>query len=345
MAETRYANVSYQGDGVQTKYSFPFDYLRKAFVKVQLVDGDNRQSLTQGTDYTVTGREINLSSPTTKIINIYRENTTEPIVNWNDASVLRADDMTLQEVQLLHLIEETYDAVFTSGMRLNLYGELDALNHKIVNVLPPVNDNDAATKKYVDDTKQAYIQRENNALKYSDISQKWAEYDYSPDNAEDTDSPTGLTMSSKSWAKYSKDNTIKSEQSATDSLSYSAMAKESEETALKYANNSEASSIEAEKSAQRAEKAEQSSSASPYEDTVIYNFPDIVVLPNGDMYRCTGENITGENPVNSNNWVKVMSVYGDFFDLDKFGNLMPAINPIYSNDFDLDEYGDIMPKD
>lgn len=196
MAETRKACVSYQGDGIHTEYSFPFDYLRKAFVKVEYVSGGERTPLTQGTDYTVNDRTVVLKNPTTLIINIYRETTTGPIVSWEDASVLRAKDMTLQQIQMLHLAEETDDKVQENGMALNSEGDWDGRFHKITNVISPDIDdprpNDVMTVYYYD------------KVKGSTLSYKWAVSEESPDAGLDSESPTGNTMSSRSWSIQAK---------------------------------------------------------------------------------------------------------------------------------------------
>ena len=97
--------VTYTANGTQTVFSFPFDYLRKAFVYVQFND---ETILEQGTDYTVSEKTVVFpSAPAAEtIIEIYRETTTTPLVSWADASVLRAKDMTIQQIQDLHILEE-----------------------------------------------------------------------------------------------------------------------------------------------------------------------------------------------------------------------------------------------
>ena len=101
-----YSNVSvtYTADGIQTVFSFPFDYLRKAFVKVE-VAGD---PLEQGTDFSVSGKTVVFqTAPAVDLkVRIFRETETIPLVSWADASVLKAKDMTIQQVQVLHILEE-----------------------------------------------------------------------------------------------------------------------------------------------------------------------------------------------------------------------------------------------
>ena len=94
---------------------------------------------------------LNKDIPANSLLKIYRETTTDTIVSWNDASVLRAKDMSLQEVQLLHLAEETADKVFDTGMstsptNTNVW---DGQYKRITNLLDPQEDGAAVTLRYI----------------------------------------------------------------------------------------------------------------------------------------------------------------------------------------------------
>lgn len=110
MAKERKASVIYEGNASQLVYAFPFDYLRKKFVKVEDIY-TNITELTIGVDYTVEDKQVRLVKgiPLGHSVKIYRETPTVPLVEWQDASVLRSADMTLQELQLLHIQEEYND--------------------------------------------------------------------------------------------------------------------------------------------------------------------------------------------------------------------------------------------
>lgn len=119
----------------------------------------------QGTDYSVSDRQLTLNKAISanSLLKIYRETTTDTIVSWNDASVLRAKDMSLQEVQLLHLAEETADKVFDTGMstsptNTNVW---DGQYKRITNLLDPQEDGDAVTLRYINSNQNSLI----NALK------------------------------------------------------------------------------------------------------------------------------------------------------------------------------------
>jgi hypothetical protein len=246
MADERKTQVTYQGNGTQRVYSFSFDYLRKAFVKVRLIDNETRKELVQGTEYTVTDKQITLASPTNLKIEIVRQTTTQPLVAWKDASVLKAVDMSVQEVQLLHLAEETRDEVRDGGMALSEAAQAwDARMHRIINLLDPQDPTDAVTLHYITANKESFLnelqtkgqeqvqgitQTGNtylnrlNALKQAgeasasgaaqaslqavaaqNKAKDWAISTGSPDGQTDTESSTGKTQSSRSWALIAKD--------------------------------------------------------------------------------------------------------------------------------------------
>lgn len=96
---------------------------------------------------------------------------------------------------------------------------------------------DPATSKYVTIDNARTIA--NDAITARDTAKAWAESGSSPDGATDSDSSTGKTQSSKSWALYSKDRATASASSASASAS-SASAAESSQTAA--ANSASAAS-------------------------------------------------------------------------------------------------------
>lgn len=152
MAKERKASVIYEGNASQLIYAFPFDYLRKKFVKVEDIY-TNITELTIGVDYTVEDKQVRLVKgiPLGHSVKIYRETTTAPLVEWQDASVLRSADLSLQEVQLLHLAEETADKVFDSGMSTAYDNPncWDGQYKRIINALDPIEDGDVVTLRYI----------------------------------------------------------------------------------------------------------------------------------------------------------------------------------------------------
>ena len=166
-----YSNVSvtYTADGTQREFSFPFDYLRKAFVKVEV---NEETILVQGTDYIVSDNKtvVFIEAPELgTIVRVFRETSTQRLVSWADASVLRAKDMTVQQVQNLHILEEqqywqSEYAIIRDGREWN------ARNCPIKNVGDPVDPKDATNKEYVDtgDAANKQYVDDNALLKVSD---------------------------------------------------------------------------------------------------------------------------------------------------------------------------------
>lgn len=65
--------------------------------------------------------------------------------------------MTLAQVQQLHILEEQQDWIKTNSMVTDDENRWNALNHRIINVSDPINDQDAVTKNYVEDVKTGFI--------------------------------------------------------------------------------------------------------------------------------------------------------------------------------------------
>lgn len=109
-------------------------------------------NLTYGTDYVVANRQVTLSlAPTAgTLIVIQRKTSTERLVSWQDASVLKAEDMTIAQVQQLHIIEEQEDWIRINSMVTDEDSRWNALNHRIINVGDPIDPQDVVTKNYVE---------------------------------------------------------------------------------------------------------------------------------------------------------------------------------------------------
>lgn len=118
-------------------------------------------------EYTIDGREVDFKSPppSGSLITIARQTATERLVSWADASVLKAADLTLSQVQQLHIIEEGQDWSKINSI-VQKDGVWDARSSRIVNLADPIEDNNAVTKGYMHETEKGFI-KQNETVKAS----------------------------------------------------------------------------------------------------------------------------------------------------------------------------------
>lgn len=146
-------SVFYAGGG--STYTFPFEYLQKSFVKVRYQKPDGAfQNLEFGKDYSVEENHVTLTvaSANADKVNIYRSTPTDRMVKYVDASILKAHDMNVNELQTLHIMEEQTDyltayALFR-GDNANVW---EANTLRIINLATPLEPTDAVNKAYVDE--------------------------------------------------------------------------------------------------------------------------------------------------------------------------------------------------
>nr|DAM05917.1 MAG TPA: tail fiber protein [Bacteriophage sp.] len=276
------ARVEYEVTDASVKtYSFPFPYLRKEFIKVSILHTDNSvTALTYGVDYSVDDLTITLvTSPSvSEHLIIYRETTTDKIITWNDGSILLAKDMNTEDAQMLHLQEEQKDYLLANALATSVTGNKETIwsaqNHRITDVSDPKEPQDAVTKHYMESVQDGFVSRNTSLLEQATTqatnaknsasssatsasqsassasasetsnqsAKKWAESTASPDNQADTDSTTGKTQSSRSWALYSKSKAQEAATSATN-------AKTQAETATTQAANAKTSASQSASSA------------------------------------------------------------------------------------------------
>lgn len=167
--------ATYDLNGTQREFDFSFDYLSRTFVQVTLI-GMERRVLALGTDFTFVGNtrirtgEI-YGPPEWTQIEIRRvTSTTERLVDFQDASILRADDLNLSDLQVLHVAEEAREAA-TETIGTNNFGHLDARGRRIVNGAGPVGLSDFTTKNYVDNVAGGVGQARDQAVAARDAAQ------------------------------------------------------------------------------------------------------------------------------------------------------------------------------
>ena len=84
--------------------------------------------------------------------------------------------------------------------------------------------------------------------------------------------------------------------------------------------------------------------APAWDAAIVYNYPDVVAYTDGMSYRCKGVSVVGVAPPSDVDlWTPISVAGGSFFEIDDDGNYMPAAYPSYGDQFELDALGDIMP--
>ncbi len=144
---------TYTGNGSQTSYTFSFEYLTEADIKVSL-NGVNTTAYTLANATTVL---FNTAPANGVAINIYREtDNSAPKATFFPGSAIRSQDLNNNTNQVLYVVQELYDrALSTFGGVLT--GILNMGGFRITNLGTPSASTDAATKQYVDTTVSAGI--------------------------------------------------------------------------------------------------------------------------------------------------------------------------------------------
>ena len=155
----------------QRNYSFGFDYLNSTFIHVNL----NGVELTQPRDFTVNEHEIILVNPPTNggSLLIYRVTPSNRIVSWTDNSILKADNLNLSYIQLMHLAEEQMDNVRDETITRALDEAWDVKGSRIKHLGTPTDDMDAVPYGYVRHQKEeveqltAEVRQHKNTIEQS----------------------------------------------------------------------------------------------------------------------------------------------------------------------------------
>lgn len=255
--------VTYALNGTTREFDFSFDYLSRSFVQITLI-GETRKQLVLGTDFTfVSNTRIRTNliwgPPSWTLIEIRRvTSTTERLVDFQDASILRAADLNLSELQVLHVAEEAREAA-TETIGTNNDGNLDARGRRIINVADPVDPGDALNLgTYQGDINGAY-QSKLDAQAARDKAKEWAtktgtvegtlksSKGYSEDSA-------ASASASQASAQASASSAAASQSSATASQSSASVSTTKASEAGTYASNAQSSATAAATSMDTAQK-------------------------------------------------------------------------------------------
>ncbi|MEI2606506.1 phage tail fiber protein [Erwinia aphidicola] len=235
----------YDLDGVAKDFPVDFDYLAREFVVVTLLGG-TRQELVLNVDFTFLNATTVRTSRATAwgpadgftTIEVRRVTSAENrLVTFNDASILRAADLNLAELQTVHIAQEARDLV-ADGIGTDEEGQLDARNRRITNVLDPVEAQDAMTKNYYDSRINETKTYRDEALAARDKANQWA-----------TQTPAaveGGNFSAKQYALNAGASATAADDSEAQALAYKNAAATSESNAAASASASQTSRLASE---------------------------------------------------------------------------------------------------
>lgn len=164
--------ANYTGNGTQTDFVVPFDYLKKSFVRVYL----DSSTLLTGGDYGDTGADYYFLDKTTVrlktapadgvLVTIRRyTSATERIVSFKDASILKANDLDTSQLQSFHIAEEARD-VINDALVKDEDGNWDAKGNRITNVGDPVDGKDAINLDWYNEDAGKVQQNRDESLQF-----------------------------------------------------------------------------------------------------------------------------------------------------------------------------------
>lgn len=164
--------ANYTGNGTQTDFVVPFDYLKKSFVRVYL----DSSTLLTGGDYGDTGADYYFLDNTTVrlktapadgvLVTIRRyTSATERIVSFKDASILKANDLDTSQLQSFHIAEEARD-VINDALIKDEEGNWDAQGNRITNVGDPVDGKDAINLEWYNKDAGKVQQNRDESLQF-----------------------------------------------------------------------------------------------------------------------------------------------------------------------------------
>lgn len=132
---------TYVANGAQQNFTFTFDYLSKAFVRVYL-NGVETTAFTLPTAYTV---RTNTPPAIGTVVIVRRFTSPSKLVDFVDGSILTSSDLNLSYLQAIHIAEEGRDSSY-EALTLDVDGTYTARGRRISHLADPVNDFDAVTK-------------------------------------------------------------------------------------------------------------------------------------------------------------------------------------------------------
>lgn len=183
------------------------------------------------------------------------------IVSFKDASVLRATDLDISQLQAFHIAEEGRDFINDALVVDEASGQWNARNRRIINVANPVDDGDALNyATYKKDAQGAY-QARLGAESARDLAKEWATKMDGQVAGEDYSSKY-YAGQSKASADVAGDAETQAKEAQKNATAQASDAKNSAKTATTKASEASASATAAKASETKAKTSETNAKAS-----------------------------------------------------------------------------------
>ncbi|QHJ80095.1 MAG: hypothetical protein [Caudoviricetes sp.] len=172
--------VNYPLNGSNRRFSIPFDYLQRSFIRVTLSAANKEEQLTLGVDFNF------LNDTTIETVKTYggadgwtriqlrRYTDAKRIVEFIDGSVLLAGDLNVATLQTLHIAQEGRDSAFDM-LTVNSEGNYDAKDRRIVRVAAGINYQDAVNMSQFKDWTGKVTTEANRAKQEADRAKQEAD--------------------------------------------------------------------------------------------------------------------------------------------------------------------------
>ncbi len=228
MIQTTEVSITYKGDGVQTSFPYPYPYRNSDDIVGYIInDVGYEKRITNNFKYD-------------KVSNIYQYPLAgAPLAAPYSIKLIRETPQQ-QNADLpgklpFSLIEKSLDWII---MILQEIGSR-------CNSLWHIRNDCKLSETNARNSASAAAESEENIANSENLTKKWAMSSVSPDGVIDTNSPTGYTQSSRSWALYSKGKAQEAATSEAHAKTSETNAKGSETKALASEQNAKGSETKA----------------------------------------------------------------------------------------------------
>lgn len=144
--------VKYTADGSTQEYSIPFDYVARDDVVVKVAGANSAFSFINDTSII-----LNTTPASGELVVIKRQTPTSPLVDFTDGSTLYEADLDLSARQARFLAEEAIDQANQTIAIDESDGVFDAKGLRIKNIASPIDDDEIATKGFVNTSGQSIL--------------------------------------------------------------------------------------------------------------------------------------------------------------------------------------------